>query len=52
MIENTCKHLQTLANHCIFDDMSTVAKNFRIDSELNAQATTLLDSAWMRTTKV
>lgn len=43
MIENTCKHLQSLANQCIFDDMSTVAKNFRIDSELNAQATTLLE---------
>ena len=43
MIENTSKNLQTLAKSRIFSGMSTVAKNFRIDSELNDQATKLLE---------
>lgn len=37
------KHLQIPANHYIFNNMSTVAKNFRIDSELNDKATALLE---------
>ena len=36
-------HLHILANGGIFKGMSTVAKNFRIDSELNDQATKLLE---------
>lgn len=43
MIANTSKHLQILSNNDILGGMRTVAKNFRIDSELNDQATTLLE---------
>jgi DNA-damage-inducible protein J len=37
------KYLQMLYKRYIFDGMSTVAKNFRIDSDLNDQATALLE---------
>ena len=43
MTEIASKHLHVLANRGIFSGMSTVAKNFRIDSELNDQATKLLE---------
>ena len=43
MTETASKHLHILANGGIFNGMSTVAKNFRIDSELNDQATKLLE---------
>lgn len=43
MTEITSRHLHILANRGIFNGMSTVAKNFRIDSELNDQATKLLE---------
>lgn len=43
MTEIASKHLHILANRGIFSGMSTVAKNFRIDSELNDQATKLLE---------
>ena len=43
MIEYASKNLQTLAKSRIFSGMSTVAKNFRIDSELNDQANKLLE---------
>ena len=43
MAEITSRHLHILANRGIFNGMSTVAKNFRIDSELNDQATKLLE---------
>lgn len=41
--EIASKHLHILADRGIFNGMSTVAKNFRIDSELNDQATKLLE---------
>ena len=37
------KYLRLQAKQCIFMAMSTVAKNFRIDSELNNQANALLE---------
>ena len=43
MTEITSRHLHILANRGIFNGMSTIAKNFRIDSELNDQATKLLE---------
>ena len=43
MTEIASKHLHILADRGIFNGMSTVAKNFRIDSELNDQATKLLE---------
>ena len=43
MIENTIKHLHLLANSCKLYIMRTVAKNLRIDAELNDQATLLLE---------
>ena len=43
MTKIASKHLHILASRGIFSGMSTVAKNFRIDSELNDQATKLLE---------
>ena len=43
MTEITSRHLHILANRDIFSGMRTIAKNFRIDSELNDQATKLLE---------
>jgi len=41
--EIAIKHLHTPSTKYIFMGMSTIAKNFRIDSELNRQANKLLE---------
>ena len=40
---NASECLRIQSKECIFKGMSTVAKNFRIDSELNNQANALLE---------
>ena len=40
---NASDYLRMQSKECIFKGMSTVAKNFRIDSELNNQANALLE---------
>ena len=41
--EIAIKHLHTPSTQYIFRGMSTIAKNFRIDAELNNKATKLLE---------
>ena len=40
---NIIKHLHLMQKYYTFTTMSTIAKNFRIDSELNNQANALLE---------